>query len=554
LNIKESINNPENEILKAKIFDINGIMNSKEDIKENPVVNNLFYRKNISLLWGEVGCGKTWLILDLCLKLADGKNIWGAFPSVPQKILLLQSNISLPLLKKRLKTMNLCRNKDNFKIIITDELEKENLNYHVNEEKGQSIFEYFIKETKADLIIIDNLECFFNDLNKKFFYDLKFTMNFLKNMSIKYKCHIMNIMETDIQENFPVSYPAIDRLISSLFRVDLSPEKNETIIGEIINIKNDLKKIAGITYSIEENSGEKIEIRYYCKNNWGKKIDTEKFDLKIPLESVREKVKDYSEVSRETKKEKRINYLSHRDCFLYDIPYWNVERLIDFIKPEKITKLKTLISYYVYHIDTDKLVNIFDKEKILILQGLTGKFSCIDVDFKELLRDEDFSEEDIEIFYRNDGLKPHRRYKKKELIRKLTELEFTEEDIENIFEVAVRWEVISMESLEDAKVCFEMEEKDACTPDIDEEIKNLTKYSESPESIKNKKEAKKMLGIKKKEEEDNFPEDKTTVSFNKIVNFGDFNMVSEGSISEIIEEVENISGEFAKFKKNKNIS
>jgi len=71
---------------------------------------------------------------------------------------------------------------------------------------------------------------------------------------------------------------------------------------------------------------------------------------------------------------------------------------------------------------------------------------------------------------------------------------------------------------------------------------------------KNKKEARKLLGIKKKEEADNFPEDKTTNSFNRIVNFGDFNMVSEGSISEIIEEVENISGKFEKCRKNKPIS
>ena len=590
----------EKNIDKNIVLNISQILRNTTNIKANPVVDNLFYRENITGFSGDISTGKSWLMLDLSLKLADGKAIWEIFPSKPKKILMFQGSLSAGLLKERLRSHLLCKNIDNFNIITIEGFEKENLNYFLNKKEGKKAIEHFINLIKPDLIIIDPLEYFLEEINIKNF---KTSLQFLKKIAVEYKNHIIFITSENNRENSYICNPSARKFISSLFRVYPQKEDNK---WNIINTINLFKKINNFKYAIKDRDDEAIEIKYYhekitsndmvkssllktlkgyqygltekqiiketginkkiieitlneliaekeikIKEENNKKryllkrqtlIKEEKISSVPPPERIKPEEKT-PKVKKDMAKENRINYLSEEDWVNYDIPYWNIERLIEFITSDKIKKLKPLISYYVYHINIENLKDTFTRDKIKALQKLDGKFSCIDVDFKELLRDEDFSEKDIELFYQNKGMKPHKKYKKKELIDKLTELGFTKKDIENIFQIAVRWEATTMPSKEKAAVCLEMIEKDEHNFVIDEEIKNLNKYSESPESIKNKEKAKFLLGIKNPEKKYPFFDDKVATAFNKLVGPGIFKVVSNNPISEIIEEVEHKSEE-----------
>jgi archaellum biogenesis ATPase FlaH len=144
------------------------IEKSQEPVKIEKLVNVLksagaieYYSKPLIpksallLLCGFAGAGKSMLTLDIALKLAEGKSVWGCFNSTQTNVLLIDLENPLTLIKERCQFLgdsgipeNIYFYSGEFFLDRKDDVEK---------------LEKIITDNKISLIIIDNLSCLFKN-------------------------------------------------------------------------------------------------------------------------------------------------------------------------------------------------------------------------------------------------------------------------------------------------------------------------------------------------------------------------------------------------------
>ena len=261
---------------KIKTFSVKEVIEIKSNLEDDPVIDTLLYREGISIVFGDPGAGKTWLILDLCLKLADGEVVWGNFETTPQKILLLEGDFSLPVLKYRFLRMQECKNLDNFQTLTARQLEELQIDYSLNQRSGQEMFEALLNKMKPDLVIIDSLGSFIGCDESKF-TEVKSVIDFLKTQAQKHHNHIMIVhharKRASIERREGRKLDQSDMIGSSLFMRyatcilsvnaifdEEGPVKNK---GLVANIKNWFKLAPRFEYEIEEDElEEQVQIKY----------------------------------------------------------------------------------------------------------------------------------------------------------------------------------------------------------------------------------------------------------------------------------------------------
>lgn len=187
--------NPENQFepvndlpdeFKDVLKPISKIKNAKD---YQWLVPNLFARGFISIMFGEPGSGKTWLILALCLSLSNGSTLWNGISVKKSKVLLLEGDSPDALLKMRLEKFDEKLNDKYFYYVNRYTAENNGINLSLSDIKGRKNFEKIIKANRPDFIVIDTLISFIND--EKDAEGVKTVIDDLRKRAEKYNCHIL---------------------------------------------------------------------------------------------------------------------------------------------------------------------------------------------------------------------------------------------------------------------------------------------------------------------------------------------------------------------------
>lgn len=152
------------------------------------IVKNLFARGFISIIFGDPGSGKTWLILVLCLSLSNGSTLWNGIFVNKSKVLLLEGDSPDALLKTRLEKLDEKLNDDYFSYVNRYTAEKKGMNLSLSDTKGRKNLETIIKAYRPDFVVIDTLISFIND--EKDAEGIKRVIDELRIFAEKYNCHI----------------------------------------------------------------------------------------------------------------------------------------------------------------------------------------------------------------------------------------------------------------------------------------------------------------------------------------------------------------------------
>lgn len=262
-----------------RLFSYDDILNSSGDMEDNAIISNLFYREGISMIFGEPGCGKTWLMMDAIINLAEGRKVWGRYNCEPKKVLLLEGDFSFLLLKHRLKNFALSEiGRKNFRSLTAEEFEKKNFEYCLDNEDGKNNIEAFIKSYKPDILAIDSL-CSFMAGDESRSDSVKPILSYLRTLSQKYKIHIMIIhhsrkrtsMERQgrkLDQSDMIGSSLFQRKVDSLFAVNTIYEDDEKIDnkGMVTDVKGWMKYKTKFEYSIVDNEYGIAEIKYNYEN------------------------------------------------------------------------------------------------------------------------------------------------------------------------------------------------------------------------------------------------------------------------------------------------
>ncbi len=339
--------------ITEKLSDINSLnydsaIEQDNKIEDNWIVENLFARGvNFSVLFGEPGVCKTWLILSEFLKLADGKNIFGKYETEPRKTVLLEADFPANVFEYRLKRLYKPENIDNFHMYSADKLQEAGLEYCMDTAEGQEVIEKLMEREKPDMLIIDSLGSWIQGDEVK--QDvIKPVIEFLKKISHKFNLHILLIHHPRKRSNVERLNRLLDmsdatgsfllaRYASSIYTVNglYDEEGRVENKGLVINVKNWFKTSPKFEFSMEQNEDEKMEFTFEYKDLTSfkdKKIGTKEAvieNLKNNPEGLTKKqfIKLIPNVSqatieralRELKKQKKINSIGNTSNLIYKL-------------------------------------------------------------------------------------------------------------------------------------------------------------------------------------------------------------------------------------------
>jgi Mg2+ and Co2+ transporter CorA len=329
-------------------FNYNSAIEQDNKIEDNWIVENLFARGvNFSVLFGEPGVCKTWLILSEFLKLADGKNIFGKYETEPKKTVLLEADFPSNVFEYRLKRLYRPENIDNFIMYSADKIQEAGLEYCMDTEKGRETIESLMEKEKPDILIIDSLGSWIQGDEVK--QDvIKPVIEFLKHISHKFNLHILLIHHPRKRSNVERLNRLLDmsdatgsfllaRYASSIYTVNglYDEEGRVENKGLVINVKNWFKTSPKFEFSMEQNEDEKMEFTFEYKDLTSfkdKKIGTKEAvieNLKNNPEGLTKKqfIKLIPNVSlatieralRELKKQKEITSIGNTSNLIYKL-------------------------------------------------------------------------------------------------------------------------------------------------------------------------------------------------------------------------------------------
>ena len=125
-----------------------------EDEQMDWLVDRILPKEAVGILAGPAGYGKSWLLLDLAIEMSRGGKWLGQFSTTPGRILYLDEESSVMLLRKRFK-----------KLLKAKGLDEEGVEVHLSVGQGLSLSEMqsvarlrgLLKTLKPSLVIIDSL-------------------------------------------------------------------------------------------------------------------------------------------------------------------------------------------------------------------------------------------------------------------------------------------------------------------------------------------------------------------------------------------------------------
>lgn len=153
------------------------------------IIPNLLPRGFISLLFSYAGAGKTWIVIDLGIRLSLGLQVLGDIAVDKLKVVLLEGDTPDSLVKERVDKLSLKADDNYFQYVNSYEAEKQGVILNFSEPDGLKNLEDIIRLSNPDLIIIDTLISFVND--EKDAEDIRRVMKKLNYLATTYDCGIL---------------------------------------------------------------------------------------------------------------------------------------------------------------------------------------------------------------------------------------------------------------------------------------------------------------------------------------------------------------------------
>lgn len=210
-----------------------GISNVKNAPKYDWIVKEMFARQHTSIIFGEPGCCKTWLLLYISLVLTVGGKLWKDLEVEQSKVLFFEGDTPVSTLNERISKLNKPLNDDYFKYVSRYDADEIDVNLSLCTEDGRNNFESFIKNFMPDLIVIDTLISFIDD--EKDAEQIKKVIDFLKSLAVQYNCHVAIVhhsrkrdrgeIRNMLDQSDVIGSSVITRLASIVIGVDKYDEK-----------------------------------------------------------------------------------------------------------------------------------------------------------------------------------------------------------------------------------------------------------------------------------------------------------------------------------------
>ena len=210
-----------------------GISNVKNAPKYDWIVEGMFARQHTSIIFGEPGCCKTWLMLYISLILTTGGVLWKDLTVKQSKVLFFEGDTPVSTLNERITKLNKPLNDDYFKYVSRYDADEIDVNLSLCTEDGRNNFESFIKNFMPDLIVIDTLISFIDD--EKDAEQIKKVIDFLKSMAVQCNCHVTIVhhsrkrdrgeIRNKLDQSDVIGSSIITRLASIVIGVDKYDDK-----------------------------------------------------------------------------------------------------------------------------------------------------------------------------------------------------------------------------------------------------------------------------------------------------------------------------------------
>lgn len=237
----------------------------------------MFALKFISVLFSEPGGGKTWIILDTCIKLSLGLTVFNGIDTDPHTVLLLEGDVPDTLIKERLNKLKITPDYNRFKYVNRYNAERQGINLNLSNEEGRKNFETIIRESSARFIVIDTLISFIDD--EKDAEVVKKAIDHLRAVADKYNIHILICHHTRKRES-KQNRKKLDQ--SDLIGTSVIARFSSIILGIDIGDRYKLlstkktwfEPVPTMELSISDTDDDKVEIKYEESTISESKIET----------------------------------------------------------------------------------------------------------------------------------------------------------------------------------------------------------------------------------------------------------------------------------------
>jgi len=161
------------------------LMSEREEVKW--VIPSFLAKGYLTIISGQPKVGKTWLLIYLAIKLAQGKEVFNVYPSSRSKILIFEGDMNKNSIKHRFNMMitdfddiNILN--DNIVIVNKHDIERVGYIADISKKEGQDLFLSTVDYVNPDVIIIDSISAF-HSISEEKSSEVKPVIQFLNYMA-----------------------------------------------------------------------------------------------------------------------------------------------------------------------------------------------------------------------------------------------------------------------------------------------------------------------------------------------------------------------------------
>lgn len=236
------------------------------------IVPNMFAKGYASVIFGEAGSCKTWIVLDFAIKITTGMPVFDGIETTPHKVILFEGDTTNVLIKERINKLKLKVN-DNFLYINRYDSEMAGLELDLSTEKGRDYIERIIYHRRPDVIIFDTLISYVT--NEKDPVEMKIVIDFLRTLANKHNCHILICHHARKRESGErrnkfdqsdlIGSSVINRLASFIIATETADFENDLEDcpkGRLSVKKTWFKYLKPIIYQIKDLNPDTVQVIY----------------------------------------------------------------------------------------------------------------------------------------------------------------------------------------------------------------------------------------------------------------------------------------------------